>query len=60
MHFPANAGLIFLTYELTNYRYLVDTGASFLAAKTLAHLDPLSKGQMGHVSPLGVSFKKTV
>ncbi len=27
MHFPANAGLIFLTDELTNDRYLVDTGA---------------------------------
>jgi hypothetical protein len=28
MHFPANAGLIFLTDELTNDRYLVDTGAN--------------------------------
>jgi hypothetical protein len=28
MHFPANAGLIFLTDELTNYRYLVDIGAT--------------------------------
>ncbi len=28
MHFPANAGLIFLTDELTNDRYLVDTGAT--------------------------------
>jgi hypothetical protein len=26
----------------------------------LAHLDPSSKGQMGNISPLGVSFKKTV
>ncbi len=28
MHFPANAGLIFLTDELTNDRYLVDSGAT--------------------------------
>jgi hypothetical protein len=28
MHFPANAGLIFLTDELSNDRYLVDTGAT--------------------------------
>ncbi len=28
MHFPANAGLIFLTDELTNDRYFVDTGAT--------------------------------
>jgi hypothetical protein len=28
MHFPAHAGLIFLTDELTNDRFLVDTGAT--------------------------------
>ncbi len=28
MHFPAYAGLIFLTDELTNDKYLVDTGAT--------------------------------
>jgi hypothetical protein len=28
MRFPENAGLIFLTDELTNDRYLVDTGAT--------------------------------
>jgi hypothetical protein len=28
MHFPANAGLIFLIDELTNDRYLVDTGVT--------------------------------
>jgi hypothetical protein len=28
MHFPANTGLMFLTDELTNDRYLVDTGAT--------------------------------
>jgi hypothetical protein len=30
MHFPANAGLIFLTDELTYDRYLVDTGATLI------------------------------
>jgi hypothetical protein len=59
MHFPAKAGLIFLTDELTNDRCLVDTGATLsIAAKMLAHLDPSSKGQMGNLSPLGVSLKK--
>ncbi len=28
MHFPANAGLIFLMGEFTNDRYLVDTGTT--------------------------------
>jgi hypothetical protein len=28
MHFPANAGLIFITQEFTNDRDLVDTGAT--------------------------------
>jgi hypothetical protein len=31
-----------------------------LAPKIPAHLVPFSKGQMGSLSPLGVSFKKTV
>jgi hypothetical protein len=29
MHFPPNSGLIFLTDEMTNDKYLVDTGARF-------------------------------
>jgi hypothetical protein len=61
MHFPANAGLIFLTDELTNDRYLVDTGATlnlFLATKSQAHLAPFSKGQMANPSPLRALFKK--
>jgi hypothetical protein len=61
MHFPANAGLIFLTDELTNDRYLVDTGATLSivpCSKLPTHLVPFSKGHMGSLSPLGVSFKK--
>jgi hypothetical protein len=54
MHFPENAGLIFLTDELTNDRYLVDTGAT----KIQAHLAPSLKGQMANPSPLGVLSKK--
>jgi hypothetical protein len=61
MHFLANAGLIFLIDELTNDRYLIDTGATLsivLATKIPAHLVPFSKGQTGNLSPLGVSLKK--
>jgi hypothetical protein len=61
MHFHANAGLIFLTDELTYDRYLVDTGATLSivpCSHMLAHLDPFSKGKMGNLSSLGVSFKK--
>jgi hypothetical protein len=61
MHFPANAGLIFLTDKLTNDRYLVDTGATLSIVpcnQNPAHLVPFSKGQMGNLSPLGASLKK--
>jgi hypothetical protein len=61
MHFPANAGLIFLTDELTNDRYLVDTGATLSIVpcnQNSSPSGPFSKGQMGNLSPLGVSFKK--
>jgi hypothetical protein len=34
--------------------------ALFLAAKIAAHLVPFSKGQIGNLSPCGVSLKKTV
>jgi hypothetical protein len=61
MHFPANAGLIFLTDELTNDRYLVDTGAT-LSIVPCNHNSspsgPLLKGQMCNQSPLGVLLKK--
>ncbi len=61
MHFPANAGLIFLTDELTNDMYLVDTGATLSIVpcnQNSSHLVPYSGGQMGKASPLGVSLKK--
>jgi hypothetical protein len=61
MQFPADAGLIFLTDELTHDRYLVDTGATLSIVpcnKMPAHLVPFSKGRVGSLSPLGVSLKK--
>jgi hypothetical protein len=61
MHFPANAGLIVIMDELTNDRYLVDTGATlniFPCNQIPAHLFPFSKWQMGSQSPLGASLKK--
>jgi hypothetical protein len=61
MHFQANAGLIFLTEELTNDRYLVDTGATLrivLCNQNSSPSGPLSKEQKGSLSPLGASLKK--
>jgi hypothetical protein len=63
MHFPADAGLIFLTDELTNDRFLVDTGATlsiilFLALQTPARLAPFSKEQTDNLSALGDSPKE--
>ncbi len=54
MHFPANAGLIFLTDELTNDRYLVDTGAtlSIVPCTSIAGSSgPLLKGADGQPIP---------
>ncbi len=39
-HFPANAGPIFLTDELTNDRYLVDTGATLSIVPCTANSSP--------------------
>ncbi len=50
MHFPANAGLIFLKDELTNDRYLVDTGAT-LSILFPAH--PMPAHPMTNQSLLG-------
>jgi hypothetical protein len=54
MLFPANAGLIFLTNELTRDRYLVDTGATLSIvpcnSKTTAS-GPLLKGADGQPIP---------
>jgi hypothetical protein len=61
MHFPADAGLIFLTDELTNDRFLVDTGATLSiipCSSTATRLVPFSREQMENKSPLGVSSPK--
>ncbi len=63
MHFPANAGLIFLTDELTNDRYLVDTGAtlSIVPCKLNSRPSgPLLKGADGQPIPSLGFIKKTV
>jgi hypothetical protein len=63
MHFPANAGLIFLTDELTNDRYLVDTGAALSVVpcdKNSSPSGPLLKGADGQPIPSWGFIKKTV
>jgi hypothetical protein len=63
MHFPANAGLIFLTDELTNDRYLVDTGATLSIVpcnKNSSPSGPLLKGADGQPIPSWGFIKKTV
>jgi hypothetical protein len=50
MHFPANAGLIFVTDELTNDRYLFDIGATLSIVPCTAsssQSSPLLKGVDG-------------
>ncbi len=54
MHFPANAGLIFLTDELTNDKFLVDTGATLSivpCSKNTNPSGPLLKGADGQPIP---------
>jgi hypothetical protein len=54
MHFPANAGLIFLTDKLTNDRYFVDTGATLSIVPCTANSSPsgpLLKGADGQPIP---------
>ena len=63
MHFPANAGLIFLTDELTNDRYLVDTGATLSIVpcfKNTSPSGPLLKGADGQPIPSWGFIQKTV
>ncbi len=58
MHFPADAGSIFLTDELTNDRFLVDTGATLSiipCSSNSTPSGPFSREQMENKSPLGVS-----
>ncbi len=63
MHFPANAGLIFLTDELTNDKYLVDTGATLSivpCSQNSSPSGPLLKGADGQPIPSWGFIQKTV
>jgi hypothetical protein len=63
MHFPANAGLIFLTGELTNDRFLVDTGATLQIVpcnQRSSPSGPLLKGADGQPIPSWGFIQKTV
>jgi hypothetical protein len=63
MHFPANAGLIFLTDELTNDSYLVDTGATLSVVpcnQNSTPSGPLLRGADGQTVPSWGFIKKTV
>ncbi len=63
MLFPANAGLIFLTDELTHDRYLVDTGATLSIVSCNSKTTPsgpLLKGADGQPIPSRGFVKKTV
>jgi hypothetical protein len=63
MHFPANAGLIFLTDELTNDKYLVDTGATLSiipCSQNSSPSGPLLKGADGKPIPSWGFIQKTV
>jgi hypothetical protein len=63
MHFPANAGLIFLTDKLTNDRYLVNTGVTLSivpCSQNSSLSGPLLKGADGQPIPSWEFIKKTV
>jgi hypothetical protein len=63
MHFPANAGLMFLTNKLTNDRYLVDTGATLSIVpcnQNSSPSGPLLKGADGQPIPSWGFIQKTV
>jgi hypothetical protein len=63
MHYLANAGLIFLTDELTNDRYLVDTGATLSIVPCKSNVGPsgpLLKMADGQPIPSWVFVSKTV
>jgi hypothetical protein len=63
MHFPTNAGLIFLTDKLTNDRYLVDTGATLSIVpchQNSSPSGPLLKGADGQPIPSWGFIQKTV
>jgi hypothetical protein len=61
MHFSANAGLIFLTEELTNDRYFVDTGATLSIvpwSQNSSPSGPLLNGADGQPIPSWGFIKK--
>jgi hypothetical protein len=63
MHFPANTGLIFLTDEFTNDRYLFDTGATLSIVhcnQNASPSGPLLKGADGQPIPSWGFIQKTV
>ncbi len=63
MHFPADAGLIFLIDELTHDRYLVDTGATLSivpCTKNSNPSGPLLKGADGQPIPSWGFIQKSV
>ncbi len=63
MHFPADAGLIFLTDELTNDRFLVDTGATLSNIPCISNSSPsgpLLKGADGQPIPSWGFIQRTV
>jgi hypothetical protein len=63
MHFPANAGLIFLTDELANDRYKVDTGATLCIVpcnQSSSPSGPLLKGADGQPIPSWGFIQKTM
>jgi hypothetical protein len=63
MYFPANAGLSFLPEELTNDRYLVDTGATLSIVPCSQNASPsgtLLKGAYGQPIPSWGFIQKTV
>jgi hypothetical protein len=58
MHFPTNAGFIFLTDELPNEKFLVDTGATLSIIPCSSNNNPSGPLLKGNQSPLGVSSLK--
>jgi hypothetical protein len=63
MHFPGNAGLIFVTNKLTNDRYLVDTGATLSIVPCTCNpspFGPLLKGADGQPVPAWDFVSETV
>jgi hypothetical protein len=63
MHFPTNAGLIFLTDKLTIDRYLVDTGATLSNVpcnQNSSPSGPFLKGADGQPIPSWDFIQKTV